>query len=146
SDSSFSAFYPWYHQAADTADRLDAAALGRMGEVVRGAVDEVARAPIRRDADADWFAAFGRVGSRWVLLLLGAAALIPGLMNGYGSGGGRFLARVVISAAFAALVWEDPLPALWIVGLPVLVTGLSARRTAWGLSLLPAVSLLLLGA
>jgi hypothetical protein len=146
SDSSFSAFYPWYHQAADTADRLDAAALGRMGEAVRGAVDEVVRAPIRRDADADWFAVFGRVGSRWILLLLGAAALLPGLVNGHGSGGRRLLARTLLSAAFAVLVWVDPVPALWIAGLPVLVTGLSSRRTAWGLSLLPAVALLLLGA
>ena len=74
SDSSFSAFYSWYHQASDTADRLDAAALGRMGEAVRGAVDEVVRAPIRREADADWFAVLGRVGPRWVLLLLGAVS------------------------------------------------------------------------
>jgi hypothetical protein len=146
SDSSFSAFYPWYHQAADTADRLDAASLGRMGEAVRGAVDEVARAPIRRDADADWFAVFGQVASRWALLLLGVAALLPGLVHGYGSGGRRFLARAALSAAFAAMVWEDPVPALWILGLPVFVTGLSPRRAAWGLSLLPAMALVLLGA
>jgi hypothetical protein len=145
-DSAFSAFYPWYHQPADTPDRLDAAALGRMGEAVRGAVDEVVRAPIRRDADADWLAVCGHVGSRSLLLLLGAAALLPGLVYGYGSGGRRLLARTVLSAAFAVLVWVDPVPALWIVGLPVLVTGLSSRRAAWGLSLLPAVCLLLLGA
>ena len=60
---------PWYHQAADTADRLDRRRAGAgWGEAVRGAVDEVVRAPIRRDADADWFAVFGRVGSRWILL------------------------------------------------------------------------------
>ncbi|HEY8147784.1 MAG TPA: M28 family metallopeptidase [Vicinamibacteria bacterium] len=146
SDSSFSAFYPWYHAAGDTADRLDAAALGRMGEAVRGAVDEIARAPIRRDADADWFSALGRVASRWILLLAGVAALLPGLVHGWGSGGRRFLARAGLSALFAVLVWVDPLPALWILGLPVLVTGLSSRRPAWGLSLLPAVALIGLGA
>jgi hypothetical protein len=146
SDSSFTAFYPWYHQAGDTADRLDPAALGRMGEAVRGAVDEVARAPIRRDVDADWFALFGRVAPRGILLLAGLAALLPGLVHGWGSGGRRFLARVALSAVFAFLVWEDPLPALWILGLPVLVTGLSSRRVVWGLSLLPAVLLVLLGA
>jgi hypothetical protein len=43
-------------------------------------------------------------------------------------------------------VWEDPLPALWILGLPVLVTGLSARRPAWGLALLPAAGLVAIGA
>jgi len=146
SDSSFSAFYPWYHQAGDTADRLDAAALGRMGEAVRGAVEEVARAPIRRDPDADWFAAFGRVASRWTLLLAALAALLPGLVHGWGSGGRRLLARLVLSALFAVLVWVDPVPALWILGLPVLVTGLSARRAAWAMSILPAALLLLLGA
>jgi len=146
SDSSFSAFYPWYHQAADTADRLDAAALARMGEAVRGAVDEVVRAPIRRDADADWFAVFGRVGSRWILLLLGVAALMPGLVNGYGSGGRRLLARAVLSAAFAVLAWEDPVPALWILGLPMLASGLSSRRAAYALALVPAAGLALLGA
>jgi hypothetical protein len=146
SDSSLSAFYPWYHKAGDTADRLDAAALGRMGEAVRGAVDEVARAPIRRDPDPDWFAALGHVSSRWVLLLAGVAALLPGLVHGWGSGGRRLVARAALSAVFAVLVWEDPLPALWILGLPVLVTGLSARRPAWGLALLPAAGLVAIGA
>jgi len=32
-----------------------------MGEAVRGAVDEVGRAPFRRDTDADWFSALGYV-------------------------------------------------------------------------------------
>ena len=117
-----------------------------MGEAVRGAVEEVARAPIRRDPDADWFAAFGRVASRWILLLAGVAALLPGLVRVWGSGGRRFYARVALSAVFAVLVWEDPVPALWILALPVLVTGLSSRRAAWGLSILPAVALVLLGA
>jgi len=145
SDSSFSAFYPWYHLAGDTADRLDAAALARMGEVVRGAVDEVARAPIRRDPDGDWFAVFGRVAPQWVLLLAALAALLPGLVHGYSSGGRRLLARAVLSGAFAVLVWENPVPALWILGLPVLMTGLSPSRLAYGLSLLPAMALALLG-
>jgi len=145
SDSSLSAFYPWFHQAGDTADHLAAAALGRMGEAVRGAVDAVARAPIRRDPDADWFAARGRVASRWILLLTGVAALLPGLVHGWGSGGRRLVARAALSAVFAVLVWEDPLPALWILGLPVFVTGLSPRRPAWGLALLPAAGLVAMG-
>src|SRR5262249_31047870 len=57
SDSSFSGFYPWYHQAADTPDRLDAGALARMGDAARGAVDAIARLPLQRDPDPDWFAA-----------------------------------------------------------------------------------------
>jgi len=31
SDSSFSAFYPWYHQPTDTPDRIEASALAQMG-------------------------------------------------------------------------------------------------------------------
>ena len=31
SDSSFTAYYPWYHQPGDTADKLDASSLARMG-------------------------------------------------------------------------------------------------------------------
>jgi hypothetical protein len=146
SDSSLSAFYPWYHKPGDTADHLDAAALGRMGEAVRGAVDEVGRAPIRRDTDADWFSAFGYVAPRSILLLAGVAALLPGLVHGWGSGGRRLAARAALSAVFAVLVWVDPLPALWILGLPVLVSGLSPRRPAWGLALLPAAGLVGIGA
>ena len=38
SDSSFSAFYPDYHKPSDTADKLDAAALERIGRAVLGVV------------------------------------------------------------------------------------------------------------
>src|SRR5262249_56938973 len=79
SDSSFTSFYPWYHQARDTADRLDAAALARMGQAVLGALEAIARAPMRHDPDPDWFAAFGQVAPRWLLLALAAAALAPRL-------------------------------------------------------------------
>lgn len=146
SDSSFSSFYPWYHQAADTADRLDAASLARMGEAVRGAVEAVARAPLRRDDDTDWFAAFGWVAPRALLLLVGALALAPGLVRGSAAGGRRLLARVVLSGLFVAVVWTDPVPALWVLGPPVLVTGLWRQRAAFGLSLLPALALIALGA
>lgn len=145
SDSSFSAFYPWYHKAGDTPDRLDATALARMGEAVRGAVEAVVRAPIRRDPDADWFAAFGRVAPRWVLLMVGIAALSPGLLRGRESGGRRLLARLALSAIFGVLVWENPVPALWILALPVFLTGLSPRRAALVASLLPAAALVALG-
>lgn len=145
SDSSFSGFYPWYHRKDDTADHLDAAALARMGEAVRGAVESVARAPIRHDADGDWFSAFGLVASRGWLLLAGALALVPGLLRASSSGGRRLLARVVLSALFAAVVWEDPVPALWVLGLPVVVTAFSRHRAALAVSLLPALALVALG-
>jgi hypothetical protein len=145
SDSSFKSFYPWYHQATDTADRLDPAALARMGQAVRGAVEAVGRAPVRRDGESDWFAVSGRVMPRWTLLLVGFLALLPGLVRGRASGGRRLLARLALSALFAAVAWENPVPALWMLALPVLVTGLSPRRAALLASLLPALALGLLG-
>ena len=145
SDSSFTAFYPWYHQATDTPDRLDPAALARMGEAVRGAVEAIARAPVRREGESDWLAVSGRVMQRWTLLLAGLVALLPGLVRGRASGG-RLLARLALSVLFAAVVWENPVPALWILGLPVLITGISPRRGALIVSLLPAAAMGLLGA
>lgn len=146
SDSSFTAFYPWYHQATDTPDRLDPVALARMGQAVRGAVEAIARAPVRREGESDWLAVSGRVLQRWTLLFAGLFALLPGLVRGKASGGRRLLARLVLSALFAAVVWENPVPALWILALPVLVTGISPRRGALIVSLLPAAAMGLLGA
>jgi ketopantoate reductase len=61
SDSSFSAFYPDYHEPSDTADKLDAAALSRMGRSALGVVRALERLP-RGEAEAPhWFSAFGRV-------------------------------------------------------------------------------------
>jgi len=57
SDSSFTAFYPWYHQATDTPDKLDAGALGRMGASVLAAVSALERMPRSSGADPAWFAA-----------------------------------------------------------------------------------------
>jgi hypothetical protein len=80
------------------------------------------------------------------LLLAAVLALLPGLVRGRASGGRRFLARLAVAALFAAVAWQDPVPALWILALPVLLTGISPRRAAFLVSLLPALSLLLLGA
>lgn len=145
SDSSFKAFYPWYHQATDTADRLDPAALARMGQAVRGAVDALGRAPVGREGDSDWFAVSGYVMPRWMLLCAALVALVPGLLRARPGGGRRLLARLALSVIFAAVVWENPVPALWILALPVLVTGISPRRGALLVSLLPALALGLLG-
>jgi hypothetical protein len=145
SDSSFTGFYPWYHQARDTADRLDAAALARMGQAVLGAVQELIRVPLSHDPDTDWFAAFGRVAPRWALLLLAAAAVAPGLASAAAGRGWRVLARLGLSALFAVLAWQDPVPALWVLAAPVAVSGLTPRRGPLGLALVPAVLLLVLG-
>ncbi len=146
SDSSFTSFYPWYHQKGDTPERLDPEALGRMGEAVRGAVEAVAQAPVRHDPDPDWFAVFGYVMPRWALLLAGAIALAPSLVAATAGRGWRMLLRLILCALFVLLVWQDPVPALWILAAPVLVTGLTPRRAAVGLAMVPVVALVVLGA
>jgi len=117
-----------------------------MGEAVRGAVEAVAREPLRPDPDPDWFAALGRVAPRWALWLAGAAVLAPGLTRAASAGGGALAAQVALAAAFAALAWHSLVPTLWILAAPVLVTGLRPRRSAFLLSLAPALALGALGA
>jgi len=78
--------------------------------------------------------------------LAALVVLVPGLARGKGSGGRRLLARLALAVLFAAVVWENPVPALWILALPVFVTGLSPRRAALMLSLLPGAAMGLLGA
>jgi hypothetical protein len=144
SDSSFSAFYPWYHQPTDTADKLDAGALGRMGKSVLGAVDALSVLPRRAAADPVWFSAWGRVlGSGW-LYALGVAALLPGLAAAVSQGGPALAARGLQAALVALLLWRHPVPAVWVFLLPCLaVTG--RRRWLKALSLLPLLALLALG-
>ena len=83
---------------------------------------------------------------REALLALGAIALFPGLLRAWAAGGLGLLARLVQAGLFAALVWDEPVPALWMLMTPVLVGGLSRRRIALALALAPAVALLALGA
>jgi hypothetical protein len=144
SDSSFSSFYPWYHQPTDTADKLDARALGRMGASVLAAIDALARLPRRSDADPVWFAAGGRVlGSGW-LYALAAVAVIPGLLGALSQGGAAIATRGLQAALFAVLMWRHPVPTLWALLLPSLALG--ARRTWLTVaSLLPLLALVGLG-
>ena len=89
SDSSFTAFYPWYHQAGDTAERLDAAALaphgrGRARRGGRGGARTPAarsRRPIGSPCSDAW-----RHGG--LLLLAGLVALAPGLVARAGTAAG----------------------------------------------------------
>jgi hypothetical protein len=145
SDSSFSAFYPDYHLASDTADKLDAAALERMGRGVLGlvrALDRVPRGPAEEPA---WFAAFGRVvGGPW-LLALGAAAVLPGLWRATRASGLALAVRVLQALLAGVLLWRHPVPALWILLAPLVLV---AWRRAWwtvALALAPAVGLVALG-
>jgi hypothetical protein len=145
SDSSFSAFYPHYHQASDTAAALDAAALERMGRGVLGLVRGLERVPRGPAQEPHWFAAFGRVVGWGWLVGLGAASLLPGLWRGSREGGLALGVRVVQAALAGVLLWRDPVPALWILLVPLLL--LPWRRSSWTvlLALAPAVSLVAIG-
>jgi hypothetical protein len=145
SDSSFSAFYSNYHKPSDTADKLDAAALERMGRGVLGVARALERVPRGPAEEPDWFAAFGRViGGPW-LVGLGAASLLPGLWRGWRAGGLALGARLVQSALAGVLVWLHPVPALWLLLVPHLL--LAWRRSWWTvvLALGPALALLAIG-
>ena len=145
SDSSFSAFYPDYHKPLDTAEKLDAAALERMGEGALGvvrALERVARGPAE---EPQWFAAFGRVLSGPWLLALGAASLVPGLWRGLRSGGTALGVRAVQALLAGLLLWRHPVPALWILLVPQVLMPL--RRAWWTalLSVAPFLALVAIG-
>ena len=146
SDSSFSAFYPDYHKPTDTADKLDAAALERMGNAALGVARALERAPRGSPHEPSWFAAFGRViGAPW-LLALGTLAVLPGLARGLRAGGAALAARVILTLLAAWLVWQHPVPTLWVLLLPLLLMPL--KRAWWTAlaALLPALALVAIGA
>ena len=146
SDSSFSAFYPSYHQPSDTADQLDPAALERMGRSALGVVRALERGPKRGPEERHWFAAFGRVVDLPALLAIGVASLLPGLRLGLVGGGWILAARLAQAALFAVLLWRHPVPALWLLLLPHVLAPWRLTRWTIVLSLAPAASLLAIGA
>lgn len=146
SDSSFSAFYPHYHEASDTADKLDAAALGRMGEralAVARALERVPRGPAE---EPHWFAAFGRVVAGPWLFAAGALSLLPGLAVGLRAGGLSLGVRVAQALLAGLLLWRHPVVALWLLLVPQLL--LPLRRAWWtaAVSLAPFLALVAIGA
>jgi len=143
SDSSFSSYYPWYHQPSDTSDKVDAASLARMGQGVVGAVEALGRAPRGPAVEPAWFAAYGIVLGGAALLAAGAVSALPGLVAAAVTGGmGRRLLQVGL---FGLLLWRQPVPALWVFLLPHVLT-LARRRWLTLLSLAPALALVAMGA
>lgn len=145
SDSSFARFYPWYHQPTDTAEKLDAAALARMGTAIVGGVEALAALPLSREPERDWFAAFGVVLGPTALWAAGLLALVPGLAAARRAGGRPLTARVIQAALAVFLMWRHLVPALWALALPALVAGLVRRRWGTWAALLPPLALLAVG-
>lgn len=145
SDSSFTAFYPWYHQPTDTADKLDALSLARMGQGVLGVVEALGRTPRGSTSDPHWFAAFGGVIGGPALTALAGLSLVPGLWTGFSVGGATQAARLFHAALFGILLWRNPVPVLWVFFLPNLASVWTRRWWALG-AFLPALALAGLGA
>jgi hypothetical protein len=142
-DSSFTAFYPWYHQPADTADKLDPAALARMGQAVVGAVEALAAAPRGPAREPHWFAAFGVVvGAPWIYVL-GACSLLPRVVGAL-LARGLPLAVLLQAALFGVLLWRHPVAATWMFLLPNLLAGAGGARL-WAVALAPLLALASLG-
>jgi hypothetical protein len=146
SDSSFAAFYPWYHEAGDTADKIEAPALARMGASVLGVLRALDRAPAGPAVEPHWFLAFGRVVGLTTLLAIGLVSLLPGLRLGLSNGGAALFARLLQAALFGLLLWRHPVPALWVFLLPNLLLPLGARRWATAVALLPFLARVGVGA
>lgn len=145
-DSSFSRYYPHYHEPSDTADKLEAANLERVGRGVVAMVRTLVETRRGSARDIHWFAAFGRVFGRPTLVILGVLSLIVALRAGLKARGLHPVARLAAGAAFLILLWRNPVPAVWVFTLPHLTAGLLPGRLALALSFAPALALVTLGA
>ncbi|MGE0452445.1 MAG: M28 family metallopeptidase [Vicinamibacteria bacterium] len=141
SDSSLTRFYPWYHAAGDTADKLDAGALERTGRAVLGAVRRLERVERGPAVQPSWFALFGLVIPGAGLGLLGVLALLPGLSRARSASGPAKAARAMQALLFLVLLWWHPVPALWLLALPTAVLAFGRSRRALALALLPLLAL-----
>jgi hypothetical protein len=146
SDSSFSAFYPDYHRASDTADKLDPDSLARMGNGVVAIVRDLEAAPRGPAAEPHWFAAFGFVLGPIGLFTVAVLSVLPGLRLGMRQGASALGARIVASATFGYLFFQHPVPALFLFLLPNLAPLAPRRRMLVALALLPALAVAGLGA
>ena len=145
SDSTFTRFYPSYHQPTDTPDKLDADALGRMGTAVVGGVEALLSLPVSREAERDWFAAFGFVAGAPALWAAGLLALLPGIVAASRESGRSLGARVAQGAIAVFLMWRHLVPALWALALPALISGAWRRRSMTWAALLPPLLLATVG-
>ncbi len=146
SDSTFTRFYPWYHKPTDTPDKLDAEALTRMGDRGGGRDPRPGRAP-----------GHARRGARLVrrLRVRGgrAGAVGRGHRRPRAGSAWRGIAREdrpswpACSHALLAvgLMWRHLVPALWVLVLPALISGVIRRRWGAFVAMLPPLALAALG-
>ncbi len=145
SDSSFSAFYPWYHQPSDTAEKLDPASLGRMGDGVLAILRDLEEAPRSAPSEPNWFAGFGRVVGPVALFAIAATSILPGLRLGFRLGGKVFAVRLAGAALFGYVFFRHPVPMLFVFLLPNLLPCFPRRAWTLAIAVLPALALLGLG-
>ena len=145
SDSSFSAYYPWYHSASDTADKLDPDSLGRIGTGVVAIVRDLEAAPRGPATEPHWFGAFGFVFGPVALFAVAVLSVLPGLRLGMRQGASALGARLVSTATFGYLFFQHPVPALFAFLLPNLAPLVPRRRYVVALALLPVAALAGLG-
>jgi len=146
SDSSFWAFYPDYHEASDTAERLDAVALERIGRGALGVARALSQVPAGPAEQPQWFAVFGRVVDGVWLLALGTLGLLPGLRAAARAGNAGLAVRLLQAALFLGLLWFHPVPVLWVFLLPLVLLPFTRRWWAILAALSPFVALAAIGA
>jgi len=146
SDSSMTASYPWYRTPADTPDKLDPAALSRMGEAVAGALGALQSATPGPAVQPTWYSVGGLQVEGATVVALVILSLVPGLWLGVVRGGLFLMGRLLALVAIGVLVWRHPVPALFVYPLPALLTLGRIRWWRTLLALSPVAALALVGA
>jgi hypothetical protein len=146
SDSSFTAYYPWYHKPADTPDKIDAAALARIGDLVVEVVEALGRAPRGPAVQPRWIAAFGHVWGAPVVWAIGVVALALSLAAAVRTGVVPLGVRIAQAAAVGFLLWRHPVPTLWVFVPLLILTAFRPRGWPRLVGLLPLLALAGLGA
>ena len=142
-DSTRSAAYPWRGTAADDADKLDEASLSELGEAILGAVARLAAHSGRIEMQPTWFAAWGQVIGKRVIVGFALVAALIGLVASLGEPL-RVLARVAQAGLLAILLWRHPLLTTWLLALPSL-TSLACGPLAILVGLLPLGAVVAVG-
>ena len=141
----FLAADPHDQKPTDTADKLDADALAQTGRVVLGALTALENASRPGGPEADWFLRFGQVASRGALLAAGALSLLPGLLLAARASRLRLLLRLAHAALFGALLYVQPVLAVFAFFLWNVAAAFGLRLWRLALAALPMAALLAFG-